>query len=198
MLRGVGTVTFYEPSTKTFGALGHEILEKSTKSKFESDTGTIFYSTVTGINKSADGNPGEKNAISNSLAVYGNVLENTTSGIFGKYTDQLPNNKLYKVAEPSEINLGEAQILTVIDGEKVEAFKINILKINMNSNTKNILFEVTDDNLLKKTGGIVQGMSGSPIIQGDKIVGAVNFVVVDKTNKGYGIFITTMLKEAEN
>lgn len=197
-IRGVATLTYIDANNKKFGALGHEILEKATKSKFESDTGTIFYSVVTGITKSADGNPGEKNAISDSHAIYGRVLENTTSGIFGDYIDTLPQSKLYKVAKPEEINLGKAQILTVIDGEKVEAFNINILKVNMNSNTKNILFEVTDENLLNKTGGIVQGMSGSPIIQGDKIVGAVNFVVVDRTNKGYGIFITTMLEEAEN
>ena len=197
-IRGVATLTYIDTNNKKFGALGHEILEKSTKSKFESDTGTIFYSAVTGITKSADGNPGEKNAISDSRAVYGTVSENTTSGIFGNYTDTLPKTKLYKVAKPEEINLGEAKILTVIDGDKVEEFNVNILKVNMNSNTKNILFEVTDQKLLAKTGGIVQGMSGSPIIQDDKIVGAVNFVVVDKTNKGYGIFITTMLEEAEN
>ena len=197
-IRGVATLTYIDMNTKLFGALGHEILEKSTKSKLESDTGTIFYSTVTGITKSTDGNPGEKNARSNSADVFGEVLENTTSGIFGNYTSTLPQSKMYKVAKPNEINLGEAKILTVIDGDKVESFDINILKINYNSNTKNILFEVTDKNLLDKTGGIIQGMSGSPIIQGDNIVGAVNFVVVDKTNKGYGIFITTMLEEAEN
>lgn len=197
-IRGVATLTYIDTNNKTFGALGHEILEKSTKSKFESDTGTIFYSTVTGITKSSDGNPGEKNAFSDSHAVYGEVVENTTSGIFGNYTSTLPQSKMYKVAKPEDINLGEAKILTVIDGDKVEEFNINILKINPNSNTKNILFEVTDKNLIAKTGGIVQGMSGSPIIQGDNIVGAVNFVVVDKTNKGYGIFITTMLEEAEN
>lgn len=197
-IRGVATLTYIDTSNKTFGALGHEILEKSTKSKFESDTGTIFYSTVTGITKSSDGNPGEKNAYSDSRAIYGEVTENTTSGIFGNYTSTLPQSKMYKVVKPEEINLGEAKILTVIDGDKVEEFNINILKINTNSNTKNILFEVTDKNLIDKTGGIVQGMSGSPIIQGDNIVGAVNFVVVDKTNKGYGIFITTMLEEAEN
>ena len=197
-IRGVATLTYIDANTKTFGALGHEILEKSTKSKFESDTGTIFSSVVTGITKSTDGNPGEKNARSNSHDIQGNVLENTTSGIFGEYVTTLPQSKLYKVAKPSEITLGKAQILTVIEGEKVEAFDINILKINYNTNTKNILFEVTDKNLLDKTGGIVQGMSGSPIIQNNNIVGAVNYVVVDKTNRGYGIFITKMLEEAEN
>ena len=197
-IRGVATLTYIDKDNMTFGALGHEILEKSTKSKFESDKGTIFYSSVTGITKSADGNPGEKNARSDSNNIYGEVIENTSSGIFGKYTDTLPNSKVYKVAKPEEINLGEAKIMTVIDGDIPEYFDINILKINKNSNTKNILFEVTDKKLLDVAGGIVQGMSGSPIIQGDNIIGAVNFVVVDRTNKGYGIFITNMLEEAEN
>jgi len=197
-IRGVATLTYIDTENKMFGALGHEILEKSTKSKFDSDTGLIFKSTVTGITKSKNGNPGEKNSKSYSQEVYGNVMENTTSGIFGTYTDTLPQSKLYKVAKPEEIKLGEAQILTVIEDNKIESFNINIIKINTNSTTKNILFEVTDENLLEKTGGIVQGMSGSPIIQGENIVGAVNFVVVDKTNKGYGIFITNMLEEAEN
>ena len=126
------------------------------------------------------------------------VSENTTSGIFGNYTESLPQTKKYKVANPDEIKLGKAEILTVINGEKVESFEINILKINKNSNSKNILFEVTDKQLLDKTGGIVQGMSGSPIVQDNNIIGAVNFVLVEKTDKRYGIFITNMLSEAEN
>ena len=107
--------------------------KKSTKSKFASDRGTIFSSVVTGITKSIDGNPGEKNARSNSADIYGNVLENTNSGIFGNYTANIPNSKLYKVAKPEDIKLGKAEILTVIDGEKVEPFEINIIKINNNS-----------------------------------------------------------------
>ena len=197
-IRGVATLTYIDAENKKFGALGHEIIEKTTKSKFESTNGTIFESTVTGITKSIDGNPGEKNARSYSDKVYGTVSENTTSGIFGNYTETLPKSKLYKVANPDEIKLGKAQILTVIDGETIEAYDINILKINKNSNSKNILFEVTDKSLLEKTGGIVQGMSGSPIVQDDNIIGAVNFVLVEKTDKGYGIFITNMLEEAEN
>lgn len=197
-IRGVATLTYIDAENKKFGALGHEIIEKTTKSKFESKNGTIFESTVTGITKSIDGNPGEKNAKSYSDKIYGKVLENTTSGIFGNYTDSLPKSKLYKVVTPDEINLGKAQILTVTDGDKIESYDINILKINRNSNSKNILFEVTDKRLLEKTGGIVQGMSGSPIIQNDNIIGAVNFVLVERTDKGYGIFITNMLEEAEN
>jgi len=197
-IRGVATLTYIDIENKTFGALGHEIIEKNTKSKFDSKDGTIFSSTVTGITKSKDGNPGEKNARSNSEDIYGKVLENTTSGIFGTYEEEIPNEKLYKVATSEEIKQGSAKILTVIEGNEVEEFDINILKINDKSQTKNILFEINDQELLEKTGGIVQGMSGSPIIQGDNIIGAVNFVLVDDTSKGYGIFITNMLEEAEN
>ena len=198
VIRGVATLTYIDVENQTFGALGHEIIEKSTKSKFDASDGTIFQSTVTGITKSNNGDPGEKNARSNSQDIYGTIKENTESGVFGTYTKTLPNTKLYKVANPSEIKQGKAQILTVIEENKVESFDINIIKINENSKTKNILFEVTDKKLLEKTGGIVQGMSGSPIIQEEKIIGAVNFVLVDSPDKGYGIFITNMLEEAEN
>lgn len=197
-VKGVGTLTFIDPNTKIFGALGHEILEKTTKSKFDIRDGTIYYSAVTGITKSKDGNPGEKNARSNSLDTYGNVSENTSYGVFGTYTHEINASKLYKVAQPSDIKMGDAKILTVISGDKPLEYDIKILRINENSDTKNILFEITDHRLLDKTGGIVQGMSGSPIIQEEYIIGAVNYVLVDDTEKGYGIFITNMLNEAEN
>ena len=163
-IRGVATLTYIDTENKTFGALGHEILEKSTKSKFDAKEGTIFSSTVTSITKSNDGDPGEKNARSDSSNIYGTVEENTESGIFGTYTKSLPNSKLYKVASPIDIKQGSAKILTVISDNQVEEFDINIIRINENSDSKNILFEVTDQKLLEKTGGIVQGMSGSPWI----------------------------------
>jgi len=198
-ITGVGTLTFIDPKTRLFGALGHEIIEKNTGQKLEIKDGTIYSSTVTGVTKSSIGSPGEKNAKYDSSDIFGNVKENTTRGIFGEYTGNIPNKNLYKVATPSETKEGEATILTVIEDDKIEEFKINILKVNSNiTSTKNILFEVIDDNLLKITGGIVQGMSGSPIIQNDKIIGAVTHVVVDDPTKGYGTFITKMLEEAEN
>ncbi len=198
-INGVGTLTFIDPNTKLYGALGHEIIEKTTGQKLEIKDGKIYNSTVTGITRSSDGNPGEKNAHYDMSLIYGNVNENTSSGIFGEYVDTIPNKKLYKVASSSDIKLGEAKILTVISENDVEEFTINILNVsNDDRSSKNILFEVTDDVLLEKTGGIVQGMSGSPIIQGDYIIGAVTHVVVDDPTKGYGIFITTMLEEAEN
>ena len=200
-IRGVATLTYIDigQNTNKFGALGHEIMEKSTKRKFDSTNGIIVESNVTGIVKSSEGNPGEKNARSNYKNIYGTISENTEAGIFGTYNDNIKNQKLYKVAKPNEIKIGKAQILTTIEKNKVEKFNINILRINENSNTKNILFEVTDKKLLETTGGIVQGMSGSPIIiHEDNIIGAVKFVLVDSPKTGYGILITNMLEEAEN
>ncbi len=203
-VKGVGTLTYIEPSNKengynnTFGALGHEIMEKSTKSKFTSEDGTIYDSVVISVTRSSNGSPGEKNAKSNSSKVIGKVKENSTSGVFGIYSETLPKDKLYKVANAADIKLGKAKILTTIDSNKISSFDINILKINKGSKTKNIFFEVVDKELLNKTGGIIQGMSGSPIIQDDYIIGAVNYVLVDSPKNGYGIFITNMLDEANN
>ena len=198
-INGVGTLTFIDPNTKIYGALGHEIIEKTTGQRLEIQNGKIYNSTVTGITPSNEGNPGEKNAKYDINEIYGNIKENTASGIFGTYTEKIPEGKLYKVARKEEIKLGDASILTVIEGNKIEEFKINILKLNIESKElKNILFEVTDKTLLDKTGGIVQGMSGSPIVQNEKIIGAVTHVVVDDCTKGYGILITNMLEEAEN
>lgn len=197
-ISGIGTLTFIDPNTNLYGALGHEIIEKVTGKKLEIKSGKIYNSSVTDITPSINGTPGEKNARYNMDEVYGDVKENTTSGIFGMYTQTLPEKKLYKVAKEEDIKLGEAKILTVLEGEDISEYKINILKINHVENQKNILFEIVDKNLLEKTGGIVQGMSGSPIIQGDYILGAVTHVVVDNPTRGYGIFITSMLEEAEN
>ena len=198
-INGVGTLTFIDPNTKLYGALGHEIIEKTTGKKLEIKDGKIYSSVVVSINPSNGGIPGEKNARYDTEDVYGDIKENSTSGIFGNYTKEIPEGKLYKVADNEEIKIGKASILTVVKDDLVEEFDINILKINKNDKSlKNILFEVTDTNLLNISGGIVQGMSGSPIIQDDKIIGAVTHVVVDNPTKGYGIFITSMLEEAEN
>lgn len=198
-ITGVGTLTFIDPNTKLFGALGHEIIEKNTGQKLEIKDGKIYSSTVTGVTKSDIGKPGEKNARYDSSNTFGNIFENTTNGIFGTYTSDVPDKKLYKVGNIEDAVLGNATILTVIEGNTIEEFDINILKINSSNNiSKNFLFEITDEQLLKSTGGIVQGMSGSPIIQNDQIIGAVTHVVVDDPTKGYGISIIKMLEEAEN
>ena len=197
-ITGIGTLTFIDPKTNLFGALGHEITEKATGKILEIKDGKIFASTVTGIQPSTNGSPGEKNAHFYADQEKGNISENTSQGIFGTYTEPIPNKKLYKVANANEIKKGEAKILTVTNGETVEEYSIEILKLTDSQKTKNILFEITDQRLLELSNGIVQGMSGSPIIQNDKIIGAVTHVVLNDPTKGYGIFITNMLEEAEN
>lgn len=198
-ITGVGTLSFIDPETKLFGALGHEIIEKNSGQILEVKNGKIFETDVTSIQKSENGNPGEKNARFYTDKVDGSIFENTRQGIFGNYTSNLPNKKLYKVAQVTDIKKGEAKILTVLSDSTIKEYSINIIRIsNEDQKTKNILFEITDKELLEKTGGIIQGMSGSPIIQGNYIIGAVTHVVVDDPTKGYGIFITNMLEEAEN
>lgn len=195
-INGIGTLTYIDPGTKIFGALGHEIAEKTTYKKIDIRDGIIFKSEITGINPSRDGNPGSKEAKFYSDIVYGNIKNNEESGIFGTYTDELSNNVI-EVEGPNNIKLGYAQIRTVISNNIVNNYNIEIISIDKNNTTKNILFKITDKELLEKTGGVVAGMSGSPIIQNNKIIGAVTHVVVNEPEKGYGIFITTMLKEGE-
>lgn len=199
MVSGIGTLTYIDPKTKLYGALGHEIIESSSGMKINVKDGKIYDSKVTSIDKSIRGEPGAKNANINSNIVFGDIKENTQNGVFGNYISKIDDSKLYKVADYKDINLGNAKIITVINDNQKREYNINIIKVSNNKNdNKNILFEITDEELMNKTGGIVQGMSGSPIIQNDKIIGAVTNVVVNNPRKGYGIFITTMLNEAEN
>lgn len=196
-ISGIGTLTYIDPETKIYGALGHEIIESNSMTSVEVRKGNIFESSVTSIDRSTNGNAGTKNAKFYSNNIYGNINKNTISGIYGKYTKEFPDTKALKVGKPEELKEGPAYIYTVIEGETVEKFEIKITDIKENSNIKNILFEVTDERLIEKSGGIVQGMSGSPIVQDDKIFGAVTHVIVNNPYTGYGIFITTMLEEGE-
>lgn len=197
-ITGIGTLTYIDPETKIFGSLGHEIMESNSKERIEVKTGTIFNSKITGINKSSDGNPGEKKANFNTNDVYGNINKNTEFGLFGNYTTSIPSENVMEVGKKEDVKIGKATILTVLSGENIKEYEINITKINEYNKIKNISFEIVDEELLEKTGGVVQGMSGSPIIQNNKIIGAVTHVIVDNVKTGYGIFITTMLEEGEN
>ncbi len=196
-ITGIGTLTYIDPKTTIFGALGHEIVERTTGEKFEIKDGKIFNATVTDNTKSENGSPGEKNATYNESITYGEINANEESGVFGKYTDEILEEEAIEVASEDEVKTGEAFIRTVLNGSEVKDYSINILNINKDSDIKNILFEITDQNLLNETGGVIQGMSGSPIIQDNKLVGAVTHVIVSDTKKGYGIFITTMLEEGD-
>lgn len=196
-ITGIGTLSYIDPETKIFGALGHEIVESNTNTVVEIKSGIIFRNYITGIDKSSNGIPGSKNAKFYYDTTYGKILKNTNVGIYGIYENDLPNKELYEVATPDEIKIGKATIYTVLEGEKIKDYSIEITAINETSDIKNISFVIDDEELLDKTGGVVQGMSGSPIIQNDKIIGAVTHVVIDNPTTGYGIFITTMLEEGE-
>lgn len=196
-ISGIGTLTYIDPSTKIFGTLGHEILENSSNSKVEVKSGNIFDSKVSKIIKSSDGKVGEKNANLDYNQIFGDIKKNTNYGVFGIYTENMPDGKLFPVGTKEDIEIGNATIYTVLSNNKIEEYQINILNINESSKTKNITFEITDERILKEAGGVVQGMSGSPIIQNGKIIGAVTHAIVDNVTNGYGIFITTMLEEGE-
>ena len=197
-ISGIGTLTYIDPETSIYGALGHEIIEGTSLKTVEIRNGTIFESLVTSIDRSSVGTAGTKNAKFYSNNIYGNVKENTISGIYGEYNNKFPEIEKLKVGKPEELKLGKAKIRTVLEGEKIEEFDIEITKINDTNKIKNITFKIIDERLIDKTGGIVQGMSGSPIIQNNMIFGAVTHVIVNNPTNGYGIFITTMLEEGEN
>ena len=196
-ISGIGTLTYVDPESKIYGALGHEIIESNSKNVVEIDEGTIFESNVTSVDRSYDGHPGTKNARLNKKNKYGDILKNTNKGIYGTYNKEY-NKTLVEVGNPKDMKTGKAVIRTVLDNNEVKEYEINITKIDKKSEIKNIYFEITDEELLSKTGGVIQGMSGSPILQDGKIYGAVTHVVVENVKSGYGIFITTMLKEGED
>ncbi|MGO0060887.1 SpoIVB peptidase [Brevibacillus fluminis] len=199
---GVGTLTFYEPKTGAYGALGHVISDVDTGQAIVVGDGQIVQASVTSIEKGESGNPGEKFArFYNESQVLGNITKNTPFGIFGKMKEP-PKRSYYQEAIPvalaEQVQEGPAKILTVVDGQRVEEFDIEIVNVVKQHfpATKGMIIRVTDKRLLDKTGGIVQGMSGSPIIQNGKMVGAVTHVFVNDPTSGYGCFIEWMLQDA--
>ena len=196
-ITGTGTLTYIDPETKIFGALGHEIVESNTNNIVEIKDGSIFRNYITGIDKSKVGYAGSKNAKFYYNTKYGSINKNTNVGIYGIYDSILPNKERLEVARNDEVKIGKASIATVLSKEEIKYYDIEITKIDEYSKVKNISFKITDKELLDKTGGVVQGMSGSPIIQNGKIIGAVTHVIIDNPTTGYGLFITTMLEEGE-
>ena len=194
---GIGTLSFIDPTNNRFFCLGHQINDNSANEILDIDGGSIYYSYITSIDRSSKGDIGEKEAVSDENTKYGTITNNTIKGIYGIYEKDLSNKKLYEIKPKGNITLGNATILTVTDNDDIKEYSINIDSINLNDDIKNISFSVTDEELISKTGGIVQGMSGSPIIQDDKIIGVITHVIVDNPKKGYGIFIENMLEEAE-
>ncbi len=196
-LKGLGTLTYIDPESKIYGCLGHEIIDSNTNSKVEVRSGNIFKANVTSITRSSDGSPGSKNAKFIEDKIYGNINKNVEEGIYGTYSGQIDNDNLIDIETLDNVDLGEAYIYTSLDDNIVKSYKINILRKYNKSKIKNFYFEVIDSELLNKTGGIIQGMSGSPIVQNNKLIGAVTHVSVDSVKNGYGISIINMLETGE-
>ncbi|GAB6170312.1 SpoIVB peptidase [Clostridium carnis] len=200
---GIGTLTFYHKGTETFGALGHPITDGDTNKSFTIKKGDLLASSVISVRKGEKGTPGElKGLFNNDKETIGSIEKNTESGIFGKSNIPLVNelhSKPMKVAFRNEIKEGPAKIITTIDENGPKEYDIEIIKMlpQDEPGPKSMVIKVVDKELLEKTGGIVQGMSGSPIIQNNKIIGAVTHVLINKPDVGYGIYIEWMLQDAE-
>ncbi|MDR1691817.1 MAG: SpoIVB peptidase, partial [Oscillospiraceae bacterium] len=198
-MAGIGTITFYEPETGLFGALGHGINEAETGRLLPMGSGHVLYSRVESVRQGTPGTPGELKGAFRDDRAYGHLLRNTDKGLFGTLTGKeamgSPLAKPIPVARPSEAELGKAEILSNVSGDTVERFEIEIVKIFSGEDCRNFMIRVTDEGLLTRTGGIVQGMSGSPVLQNGKLVGAVTHVLISDPKRGYGIFADSMLRE---
>lgn len=196
-IKGIGTITFYDPSTRYFGALGHGITDMDTRQIFNS-RGEILESSILAVRRGKIGVPGElKGIFILGSGKLGNILKNTQYGIYGvlkKDGEEKLNNKLYEIAPKEEITCGRASIITNVVDNKSSEYDIEIAKIYRN-NKRGMNIRVVDPKLISTTGGIVQGMSGCPILQNGKIVGAVTHVFVNDPTRGYGIFIENMLEQ---
>lgn len=195
---GIGTLTFFEPKSKKYGALGHIISDVQSGQPFSPIKGTIHPAQITGIQKAKEGIPGEKTAIIPDGEKWGTVTSNTPFGIFGRLYTTIDGGRLYPAAHPDEVVEGPAEIMTVTENETVEMYKVSITRTIQQTKPeiKGMIIKMTDTRLIGKTGGIVQGMSGSPIIQNGRIIGAVTHVFVNDPLSGYGVHIDWMLKDA--
>lgn len=198
---GVGTITYYEKNTGSFAALGHGIVDTDTDKLIDIDSGEIVTSDVISITKGEINNPGEIRGTIINQKTIGEVEKNTQFGIYGKLENltslNIDTTTSLPVALRDEIEVGDATILCSLDGKNSKEYKIKIEKINTQNNydNKSMLIRITDEELIKQTGGIIRGLSGSPIIQNGKFIGAVTNVLVSNPEIGYGIFGDMMIKE---
>jgi stage IV sporulation protein B len=197
---GVGTLTFYDSSSGKFGALGHPINDIDTGILLPVRDGKVYNAKIISVEQGVKGKPGELRGIFSDEDELGSLNKNTFTGIYGKINNNIKNenNKAIPIARQGNIKEGPAKILACVDGSGTKEYDIYIEKLTQQSkpNSKSMIIRVTDPELIAKTGGIVQGMSGSPIIQDGKLVGAVTHVFVNRPDMGYGIYIEWMLKEA--
>lgn len=196
---GIGTLTFVDSESKMFASLGHAICDSETQSVLPVGDGDILSATITGVERGKKGITGQ---IKGNFGdkILGELMENNEYGVYGTYSDsEILYGDLLPVASQTEIETGEAQIICNVDGNGTKYYDVEIEKITYSNvkETRSMIVEVTDEELLDKTGGIVQGMSGSPIIQNGMLVGAITHVFLNEPSKGYAIFAETMLSEAE-
>ncbi len=193
---GIGTVTFYDPETHRFGTLGHAVSDGGGKILAMTE-GRAFPAQVASVKKGISGQPGQLRGTADAVQTVGTLIKNTPQGVFGTSPTGWPGEPL-PVADYDEIRTGAATIRSTVQGDRVQEYSVEILKIypEDRADHRNFLIKVTDPSLLEATGGIVQGMSGSPIIQDGKLIGAVTHVLVNDPTTGYGIFIENMLDAA--
>ena len=198
---GVGTVTFYEPSTKSFAALGHGIVDIDTEQLIDIASGEFVTTKILNIQKGEKGEPGRIQGTIDNQQNIGIISRNTRFGIYGTVNNisslNLDSSKEMEVALRDEISLGKAEILSTLENGKTEKYEIEIEEIYKDNNydNKSMKIKVTDQELIEKTGGIIQGMSGSPIIQNGKFIGAVTHVLVNNPQEGYAVFGDIMIKQ---
>lgn len=198
---GVGTLTFYEPSTGNFGALGHGINDVDTYELIDIANGELVTTNIVDIVKGQDGTPGEiRGTIDNGITV-GAIAKNTSFGVYGEISNinrlNIDSSKAMEVANRNEIKTGKAEIMCELENGITKTYEIEIQKIFLenNENNKSMLIKITDEELFEKTGGIIQGMSGAPIIQNGKFIGAVTHVLVNDCKMGYAVFGDLMIKQ---
>ncbi|NCB62601.1 MAG: SpoIVB peptidase [Clostridia bacterium] len=199
-MAGIGTMTFYDPATGQFGALGHGINDVDTSLLMPLESGSIMYASVADVKKGIPGTPGELHGSFQLDRDMGELYANTAGGVFGTLTDEslIKGLNAMPVALRSEVKTGAATILSNIAGDSIREYAVEITRIypGGSNETRDLMVKVTDPELLAATGGIVQGMSGSPILQNGRLVGAVTHVLVNDPTSGYGILAEHMLGEA--
>lgn len=201
-IAGIGTLSFYDPATNVYAALGHGIYEAKTDTLLEAGEGTLLRTAVSSVKEGSAGHPGEiKGIFYEEEEPIGSVKKNSEFGVYSLgFLSGDEMSEPVVMATQDQIEEGPATMLTTIDGSRVESFDIIISRVNRQKEAKSrgLEIEVTDEKLLSYCGGIVQGMSGSPIIQNGRIIGAVTHVFVDDPKKGYGIFAEWMVEEGED
>ncbi len=200
-MAGIGTITYVDPETGDFGALGHGICDVDSGILMPFDNGSIMPSTVTGAIKGKSGTPGQLVGSFDLKNDSGLLFQNTNKGIFGCVTDAELYSGLeaVEIAPLAEVKCGKIEILSNIDGDEIGRYSAKIVKLlEDEGGCRDFVIEITDESLIEKTGGIVQGMSGSPILQDGKLIGAVTHVLVNDPTRGYGISIENMMNQAEN